>query len=787
MSSASKGSRLVALVVVATAACGGDDDGVIDGGVADGALDGTATDAGSLDAGPPPPARPAEAPLAQWVDPFIGTGGLGFGVGSTYPGPAAPFGMVHPGPDTSQETLAGGFAHCSGYWYEDDEIRGFSHTRMHGTGIPDWGAVALMPTIGMDAAKTGRAGYTAGFSHDTEVAEVGYYAVTLGGPAEGVRVELTATERVGLHRYTFPAGSDAVVLMDVGHVMADIDILDGHIEIDAAAGELSGFSTFEGGYSGRFGGMPVYFVVRFSRAFASHGVWKAGTLFEGELSRDGNDAGAWVAFDTSTDAEVVAAVGISFVDVANARMNLDAEAPALDFDAARVETEAAWEALLGRVEIEGRSERDFRIFYTALYHSLLMPTLATDVDGAYRGLDEEVHQADGFVYYTDLSLWDTFRTLHPLILLIYPEYQRAFVNTLMAMARDGGYLPRWPLGIGYTGGMVGDSAVIVIGESAVKELGGFDLREAYDLAMRTAGGPTPPGAPINRHGIADFIATGYIPIEAGGSSASWTLELAYADHVMASMAELLGETDEAAAFRERGQAYRNLHDPATDFLLGRYADGSFPEIDDPFVWEDFYAEGNAWQYNWYAPHDLEGLAETLGGRAAFLERLETFFESSVGSVYLPIAPDRYYWHGNEPDIHAPWIFAALDRPAETARYARWVAATRYGDGPDGLPGNDDGGTLSAWYVFTALGIFPIAGLDHYLVSAPMLTRATLHLEGGDVVIEAPDASDRAIYVEAATLDGAPLERARISHAELADGATLVFETSETPTDWARVP
>lgn len=774
------------------AACGDSADPPGDGGMdggADAASD-ASLDSGAFDsmipvvtdAGPPPPSMAAARPLTQWVDPFIATGGLGFGVGSAYPGPARPFGMVHPGPDTMDAAgLAPGFAHCPGFWYRDDHIRGFSHTRAHGMGVADYGAVMLMPTVGMDASKTGPDGYGSAYSHDTEAAAPGYYAVTLEDP--GVRVELTAGERVAVHRYTFEAGADAVVLSDLGHHLGDVTALDGEVTIDPAAREFSGFSHFSGSYSNRFDGMPVYFVMRFSQPFLSHGVWKAGALFEGELTRAGADSGAWARFDAATENVVEVSVGISFVDVAHARENLDAEAPTIDFEGMRGATEAAWEEQLSRVEIEARTEEEFRMFYSALYHTLLMPTLATEADGSYRGIDQEVHAVDGFTYYTDFSLWDTFRTLHPMLTLLYPEHQLNFLRSLMAMANDGGYMPRWPLGIGYTGGMVGDGANIVFADSWVKGITDFDLREAYDLMLRTATMPTPEGAAFGgRSGVTEYMDVGYVPVEAAGSSASWTLEVAYMDHGLATLAEALGEDAEAADFRERSGNWENLLDPESGFLIGRNADGTFADVD-PFIWEPYYAEGNAWHYLWFVPHDLDGLAEALGGRDAFLERLDTFFTQSIRTPYVPLAPDLWYWHGNEPDIHAPWIYSAMDRPAETARVNRWLVNTRYTDGPDGLPGNDDGGTLSAWYVFTALGIFPLTGLDYYLVSGPQVTGATVHLTGGDLTIEAPNASYRDIYVQGATLDGAPLDRARVDHADLA-GATLRFEMADTPSTWA---
>jgi predicted alpha-1,2-mannosidase len=716
---------------------------------------------------PLPEPRRAETPLIQWVDPFIGTGGVGFGVGSTFPGPQVPFGMVRPGPDTTASS-APPPNHCAGYWYDDPYIKGFSHTRANGMGIPEYGVVALMPTDGMDASKTSWEGYRAPFSHADEEASPGYYAVTFGD--SDIRVELTATARVGVHRYTFPAGSDPVVLVDVGHHMADVEVLDGRVEVDPAAAEVAGFVTFRAGYSGRYGGMSVYYAMRFSDVPAAYGVWQAGRLFEGETSRTGADSGAWLGFDAT---EVEAAVAISFVSEEGARRNL--EMPAI---------EAEWEEALGRVEVEGRSERDFEIFYTALYRTLLMPTLAMDVDGSYRGLDQEVHVADGFTYLTDFSLWDTYRTLHPLLTLLYPERQLDMVRSLVAMARDGGSFPRWPLGVGYTGGMVGDPADIVIADSWVKGVRGFDLREAYDLALVTATAPLPEGSPADdRAGIAEYLELGYVPIEAAGGSASWTLEMAVADFCLGVLAGELGEDEDRASFEERSGNWRNLWDEESGFLIGRNADGGFPDDVAPFAWQDYYAEGNAWQYLWLVPHDLEGLADVMGGREALFARLDTFFEASAAEDYMPVMPSRYYWHGNEPDLHAAWIYSALDRPAGSARWVRWALERHYGDGPDGLPGNDDGGTMSAWYIFSAAGLYPIPGTEDYLLNAPIFTRLVLRLAGGDLVIEAPAASERAVYITAAMLDGVALERARVPWDAL-PGASLRFDLGPEPSIWA---
>ncbi|MCC7540168.1 MAG: GH92 family glycosyl hydrolase [Deltaproteobacteria bacterium] len=783
------------LSTIATTSACGDDDATgrpdEDAFVADGAIDaapdadtGTSPDASAGDAAapPPPPARVIEPPLVAYVDPFIGTGGLGFGVGSTFPGPQRPFGMVRPGPDTTEPDGALLFEHCSGYDHDDSMVLGFSLTRMHGTGIADYGVPGFMPTVGMTAAKTHQDGSRALLDKETEVASPGYYRVTVGDDAAStIDVELTATDRVAFARFRFPesARSDATVLFDMAHVIGDGDIGDGEVTIDRSANLVTGFSVAVGGYSGRFGGMPVYFAARASREPVAHGVWQAGALHADETTRRGPDVGAWLSFDATADREVVLAIGISFTDVAHAVANLDAEQGDLDFDRVRAESESVWEEALSRLEISARSERDARMTYTALYHTLLMPTLASDADGTYRGLDGEVHESLGHRYYTDLSLWDTFRTLHPWLTLAYPEYQLDFVRSLVAMGRDDGYVPRWPLGIGETGGMLGDSGAIVIADSWIKGVRDFDLAEVWVALRRKAMGPAEEGYPGGRGGIVEFMDLGYVPIESGGSSASATLEYAYADFALARLADALGETEDAAHFRERAGYWRNLYDPDRGFLLGRHADGRFPAEVDLEAWEDFYAEGNAWQYTWYAPHDLEGLAEAMGGRDTMLERLDDLFARSARARRTAL-PDTYYWQGNEPDLHVAWMYSAFDDPERSARWARWIVETRYGDGPDGLPGNDDGGTMSAWYLFAMLGLYPIAAETYYLLAPPILPRAVLHLPGGDLVVSAPDAAAEPPYPLDVALDGESLPRPRVEHDSLIAGARIEWSLPGTP-------
>lgn len=753
---------LVALMLVLVAC--DDASPPADGGVDVGSDGADASSDSGTDAGPPPEAFVAPEPLTQWVDPRLGTGGTAFGVGSASIAPQRPFGLARPGPDTASEGGAPGFSHCAGYHPGDTYVWGFSQVRMHGTGIADYGNIALMPTDGMSASKTNQVGYRADFDRTTERSEVGYYALTLGE----IEVELTAGERVALHRYDFGAASDPTVIVDVAHIIGENTVDAAHVTIDVEAREVRGYSRVSGGYSGRFGGVGMYFVARFDAPFARFGTFDGDVLGDA-TALEGSDVGAYVSFDVP---QVVARVGLSFVSEENAAANLDAE-PA-DFDATRSATVAAWEELLSRIVVSARSESDLVQFYTALYHSLLMPTLASDADGRYRGLDGEVHTAD-FRYSTDFSLWDTFRTQAPLLSLFYPELLEDQLRSLLAMADDGGYVPRWPLGHGYTGGMVGDSADLVFADALAKGVP-FDVDAAYERLRRTAMGPTADGSPYpGRRGLAGYLERGWVAPEDAGWATSATLEFAYDDWGLAAIADAAGASEEATALRARSENWSNLWDAERGFLLGRSADGTFLPADlDPAEWQDFYAEGNANQYSWYVPHDLDGLAERMGGREATLDRLRDFFERSTVRAST-ILPGPYYWQGNEPDIHAPWIFAHFDEPDETFAWTRWIARTFYGVGVDGLPGNDDSGTLSAWYVFASLGFYPITGASHYLVGAPLLPGAELRLGERTVRIEAPNAGDHVRHIARVSVDGTPQPRSRIEHDALIGASTWRFD------------
>lgn len=708
----------------------------------------------------------APLPLTQWVDPFIGTGGVGWSVGETYPGAQVPFGMARVSPDTSTNGAAASFLHCGGYAYTDDTIDGFSHFHLHGAGIADYGGSALMPTIGMTADKSKPRGHGSHFTHATEVASPGYYAVTLDDTS--IRVELTATTHAAFHRYTFPTGVDATVLVDAGHLVSDdTSVTAGSVTIDPAGQTVSGFSHVKGQYSNAFGGMDLYFFARFSKPFVAYGTYLDGALGDGTTSQSGDDVGAYLHFDASASSVVEAHVGVSFVDADHARANLDAENES--FDEARAAADAAWEARLERALVQSRGEHDRRLFYTALYHSAQMPAVASDVDGSYRGIDGNVHHAT-FRYFTDFSLWDTYRTLHPLITLLYPEDAADLAESLVAMGTDGGFLPRWPIGTGESGGMIGDSASIVLADTFIKGVTGWDADAGYALAKKQATTQLPKGG---RDAVADWLALGYVPIDdSSSSSVAKTLEYAAADAALANWAAAAGHADDAAAFDARAKgAWRALYNPTTHFFFPKTKAGELQPLS-PTAMGGPYTEGSAWQYDFMVPYDTAGLEDTMT-RPVLLGRVEQLFTRFACTGKSLAFPNPYYWPSNEPDLFSGWMFAAAGDMTRAGRWLRWATLASYDEGPGGLPGNDDSGTMSAFYIFAALGFYPIPGSNLYVVGSPLVPHATLATPSGTLTIDAPAASKLSHNPTAITLNGAPVA-SFVHHRDLA-GATLHFD------------
>jgi len=724
------------------------------------------------DLGPPP-----TFPGLHVVDPFLGTGAFGAGVGSALPGATRPFGMVKVSPDTrSANGSREGALHCAGYRYEDSLVEGFSHTHLHGTGVTDLGSVLLVPAHGWSPAKVDEDGYSLPLDHGSEEASPGYYAASVGDPP--IRVELTATPRAALHRYTFPAGSDAHLILDLGHALGTDHTTGGRLRLDPEEGTLEGELVCHGGLSGRYGGLPVYASVRVEQPWRAAGVWQDGQVAtDGVLEAAGDRVGAWLAFAVPADEELVlqVAVGISYIGVLEARRNREAELPGWDFEEVWAAAQQEWEEALGVVEVAGGTADQQTILYTSLYHALQMPTLFTDVDGRYRGFDGAVHEAVGHTYYTDFSLWDTYRNQHTLLTLLYPPRQRDMILSLIRMAEQGGGFPRWPMGIGYTGCMIGSSAEIVLADSFLRGIRDFDALAAFRGLQVTADGPRPPGARYDqREGLVACLAAGCCPADQVSGAVSRTLEYAYADFALAQLAAELGLAEEEARYRERASRYAGTWDPATRFFRGRHADGSFPERFDPLEWTSDFVEGDAWHYRFFVPWDVPGLAALFGSERLLVSALDIFFAQAATRPHNPV-PDPYYWHGNEPDIHAAYLFAEAGRPAQTARWVRWILDTLYGTGPTGLVGNDDAGTLAAWYIFSALGFYPVPATDRFVVGSPLFPRARLRLPGGVLEIEAPGTSAGVWEVRETRIDGVPLPGSTFRHGQIVHGGRLEFE------------
>ncbi len=734
----------------------------------------------------PPP--PEEYDPVDYVDPLIGAGGIGFGIAAAFPGPTVPFGQTRLGPDTSLSSGAMPILHCGGYYYEDTYIKGFSHIHLHGVGAAEFGNILFMPTLGIDEDETGWRGYRSAFFHDDEVVEAGYYAVTLEDT--GIRTELTATTHAAMQRHTFPASDEAVVLVDLSHTIDGV-IEAADVQLDPDGAEITGEVFNNDGFVGRVGGAHFHFVSRFDRAPSAWGTWSIDgeedvTFSEGSTDAEGPRIGAWFRFDTAEGDELEIKTGISVIDGLHARANLEAEIGEDDFDTVRAAARAQWNDELGIVEVTGGTEDDRIKFYTALYHALMMPATYTEAGGDYLGFDQQVHSSDGFTYYTELSLWDTFRTEHPLITLLWPDRQRDMLISVEKMQQQGGHLPKWALHTGDTGSMIGTPIDQMVADSYLKGIRGYDVDAMLDEMIAHATGG---GMGGDRSCIAEYLDHGYVTMDSEcDMSVSRTLEFAYNDYAVAQLADALGRSADAAALYEQSTSYQNLYNDEHGFFVGRNADGSWREDFDP---ESFnnpdYTEASAYQYLWHVQHDPLGLAALMGGPDVLVERLDQLFEDTIEleEELMEGVPSYYYWHGNEPDMHAAYLFDQVGRPDLTQKWVRWIMAEKYGTDPGGIAGNDDCGTLSSWYVFSALGFYPVPGTVEYLVGSPIFDRATVHLPDGDLVITAEGARPDAPYVQSAAVNGGSLDVPWITHEQIASGGTLDFVMGDAPSSWGR--
>ncbi len=743
-------------------------------------------------------AGPLAAQTAPYdaVDSLIGTGGEGH----TFPGATAPFGMVQLSPDTDTSCeIRKCYGHAAGYRYEDPTIQGFSHTHFSGAGHSDLGDVLVMPvsgkTVAMDPGDPAApgSGYRSRFAHTDEVAHPGYYAVTLSDAK--VRAEMTAGTRVGVHRYTFARGADAHLVIDLRSVLYNYPgkILWSSLRL-SPDGVLTGSRETRGWAPGR----KLFFAMRFSAPLTGHAFVDRDTniAYKGfQGPNRGSDAvpeKLGKALEARLDFGTLARplevkVALSGVDEAGAIANLDAEPG--DFDAIRAATRTAWDRALGAIAIDAAKPIRTSV-YTALYHSLLAPSVWSDANGRFRGPDDQVHVATGYTQRSTFSLWDTFRAEHPLLTLIQPAATTSdVVQSLVASRRysPDGILPVWQFAGRETWTMIGYHAVPVIADAYAKGIKGFDAAAALDAMVASAD-----YAPYG--GLGAYIKRGYVPIDAEPEAASKTVEYAYDDWTIARMARAMGRTAIAARFEKRAANWRNSFDVKTGFVRARKADGSFRTPFDPTAinYGSDYTEGNAWQYSWFMPHDQGGLIRLLGGDAKSVAKLDAMFDYDNSKIDYSHAEDiagliGQYIHGNEPSHHVAYLYDYAGRPWRTQERLKQIVDSQYKPTPDGLSGNDDLGQMSAWLVFTALGFYPVApGTGEYVIGRPFLDRAVLNLPNGKTfAIVADRLSDANRYIGRATLNGLPLAKSVITHAQIEAGGELRFTMHATPnTKWA---
>ncbi len=745
------------------------------------------------------PSRAQSPNLLPYVNPLIGTKGMGH----VYPGATVPFGMVQLSPDTDTIPYAVNgrynpdvYKYCAGYQYNDPTIVGFSHTHFNGTGHSDLGDFLIMPTLGPLQLNPGTAdnpasGFRSAYSHDTEVAQPNYYKVMLDD--HKIQAELTTSTRVGMHQYTFPQSNDAHIILDL---MSGIYNYEGktvwtfvRVENDTL---VTGYRQTHGWGRTRI----QYFAMSFSKPFKEYGAkdfsgrqtyrgfWGKWDQTKNFPELAGTALRLYFNFDTEEGEKVKLKMALSAVSTQGALLNLRTETPGWDFEQVKQQGQAQWQQELSKVQLEA-SESDKVNFYTALYHAFINPTVYMDVDGQYRGLDQQIHQAKGFVNYTTFSLWDTYRALHPLFNILQPQRNADGVQSMLAHYEQSTLkmLPIWSNSANENWCMTGYHAVSVLADAVVKNNIGFDPAKALEAALSTA---------RNRRydGVGDYIDKGYIPVDRNGTGVSTTLEYAYDDWAIAQMARKLGKEDIYTEFIGRSTHYKNLFDPVSGFMRGRLSDGRFREKFDPLrTHGEGFIEGNAWNFSLFVPHDPEALAGLLGGPKKLRTYLDTLFGMHLPDSYFAGTEDISrdgiiggYVHGNEPSHHVAYLYNWTDQPWKTQEKVRMILRNQYHNGPGGLGGNDDAGQMSAWYIFSALGFYPVApGSVNYQLGSPLIKKATLPLENGkSFSVEAVNQSEKNVYVQKVTLNGKPLNRLHITHDEIMQGGKLMFYMTSKP-------
>ena len=709
----------------------------------------------------------ASTDYTQYVNPFIGTDFTG----NTYPGAQAPFGMVQLSPDNGLP----GWDRISGYFYPDSTIAGFSHTHLSGTGAGDLYDISFMPVTLPYKEAEAPLGIHSKFSHDDESATAGYYRVLLKD--YNIHVELTATERCGIQRYTFPEAK-AAIFLNLKKAMNWDFTNDTQVEIVDSV-TIQGYRFSDGWARDQH----IYFRTRFSKPFTSVQIDTTAIV------KNGNHIGtATIArfdFDTQKGEQIIVSTAISGVSTEGAAKNLLAEVPDDDFDKYRNLTRDNWNRQLSKIEIVSNSTDDKVNFYTALYHSMIAPTIYSDVDGTYYGPDKKTHKTDGWVNYSTFSLWDTFRAAHPLFTYTEPERANDMVKSFIAFYEQNKRLPVWNFYGSETDMMIGYHAVPVIVDAYLKGITDVDPEKALEACIATANID-------NYRGIGLYKKLGYVPYNIADSynaenwSLSKTLEYAYDDYCIAKMAEKMGKKEIADEFYKRSLNYKNLYNPATSFMQPKDDKGNFIKNFSPDEYTPHICESNGWQYFWSVQQDIDGLIALTGGKERFAQKLDSMF------TYHPSADDELpifstgmigqYVHGNEPSHHVIYLYNAVEQPWKTQQYAAKVMHELYQNSPAGLCGNEDCGQMSAWYVFSAMGFYPVDPVSgKYEIGTPLFPEMQMHLSNGNTfTVLAPTVSKENIYIQAVKLDGKPYSKSYITHEQIMEGATLEFEMGNTP-------
>ena len=711
--------------------------------------------------------------FSRKVNPFIGTDYTG----NTYPGAQAPFGMVQLSPDNGLP----GWDRIAGYFYPDSTIAGFSHTHLSGTGAGDLYDISFMPVTLPYKEAPYPLGIHSKFSHDSEQAYAGYYKVTLEDYK--IDVELTATERTGIQRYTFPGG-DAAVILNLAKAMNWDATTDAGIEIIDSV-TVKGYRMSTGWARDQ----RVYFASRFSKPFESVDIDTVPLMDGNGKTTGGKGIIATFNYKTTPGEQLVVSTAISGVDENGALNNLIAEAPEDNFDKYLAETTKKWDKELGSIAVEGGTPDEQTSFYTALYHSMLAPTIYSDVDGRYFGPDKKIHKADGWTNYSSFSLWDTYRAAHPLYTIVDPEADGDMVNSFLAFYDQHGRLPVWNFWGGETDMMLGYHSVPVIVDAYLKGIGGFDAEKALDACVATANDD-------EYRGIGLYKSLGYVPYNVVDpyNSENWslsrTLEYAFDDYCIAVMADKMGKKELANEFYKRSQNYKNTYNPATGFFQPRDDKGNWQPDFKPEEYTPHISESNAWHYFWSVQHDIPGLISLTGGKEAFSAKLDSMF--TVGpkeNEELPLFSTGMigqYAHGNEPSHHVIYLYNKVGQPWKTAKYAHEVLTKLYKNTPDGLCGNEDMGQMSAWYVLSAMGFYPVNPVSgQYEIGSPLFNQVKISLpEGKAFTLTAKNLSDENIYVKSVTIDGKPWNKSYITHQQIIDGANVEVEmTSEEGNVW----